>query len=191
MMTTIIEEFDSMSFTNVGIQFIKGGIQQTGTKFGCVGTIEGETEMIEKVKKCEGVEVKKISKPTKMNMTLSGHLRVDVLRKLFGIKTDGLKAGVWSYGTASKGESFVLTADVVDEFEDLKKFVAFSNCASTTGFKFKVENGSDEVAETELTFTALKDSNGEFYYEALADEVDDVQVKEKWHTQFTPELVKL
>ncbi|PFP83254.1 phage tail protein [Bacillus cereus] len=191
MAKTIIEEFDSMSFTNVGIQFIEGGIQQPGTKFGCVGTIEGETEMLEKVKKCEGVEVKKISKPTKMIMTLAGHLRVDVLRKIFGIKTDGLKAGVWSYGTISKGQSFVLTADVVDEFEDLKKFVAFSNCASTTGFKFKVENGADEVAETELEFTALKDSNGQFYYEALVDELDDVQVKEKWHTQFTPELVKL
>ncbi|MEB9454439.1 MULTISPECIES: phage tail protein [Bacillus cereus group] len=191
MMTTIIEEFDPMSFTNVGIQFIKGGTQQTGTKFGCVGTIEGETEMREIVKKCEGVEVKKTAKPSKMTMTLSGHLRVDVLRKIFGIKTEGLKAGVYSYGTKSKGESFVLTADVIDEFQDLKKFVAFSNCASTTGFKFKVENGSDEVVETELEFTALKDSNGEFYYEALADEVEDVQIKEKWHTQFTPELVKL
>ncbi len=191
MAKTIIEEFDSMSFTNVGIQFIEGGIQQTGTKFGCVGTIEGETEMLEIVKKCEGLEVKKISKPSKMTMTLSGHLRVDVLRKIFGIKTDGLKAGVWSYGAKSKGKAFILTADVIDEFADLKKMVAFSNCASTTGFKFKVENGADELAETELEFTALKDSNGEFYYEALLDEVDDVQVKEKWHTQFTPGLVKL
>ncbi|EJR11139.1 MULTISPECIES: hypothetical protein [Bacillus cereus group] len=191
MAKTVIEEFDSMSFTNVGIQFIEGSVQQTGTKFGCVGTIEGETEMLEMVKKCEGLEVKKTSKPTKMTLTLSGHLRVDVLRKIFGIKTEGLKAGVWSYGTKSKGKSFVLTADVIDEFADLKKMVAFSNCASTTGFKFKVENGADELAETELEFTALKDSNGEFYYEALFDEVDDVQVKEKWHTQFTPSLVKL
>ncbi|MBG9841777.1 MULTISPECIES: phage tail protein [Bacillus cereus group] len=191
MAKTVIEEFDSMSFTNVGIQFIEGGIQQPGTKFGCVGTIEGETEMLEKVKKCEGVEVKKMSKPIKMNMTLSGHLRVDVIRKVFGIKADGLKAGVWSYGTKSKGKAFVLTADVIDEFSDVKKMVAFSNCTSTTGFKFKVENGADELAETELEFTALKDSNDDFYYEALVDEVDDAQVKEKWHTQFTPELVKL
>lgn len=65
MAKTVIEEFDSMSFTNVGIQFIEGGVQQTGTKFGCVGTIEGETEMLEMVKKCEGLEVKKVSKPTK------------------------------------------------------------------------------------------------------------------------------
>lgn len=191
MAKTIIEEFDAVTFTNVGIQFIDGAVQQPGAKFGCVGTIEGETEMLELVKKCEGTEVKKKAKPTKMNMTLSGHLRVDVLRKIFGIKSDGLKAGVWSYGTKSIGKSFILTADVVDEFADLKKMVAFSNCSSTTGFKFKVENGADELAETELEFTALKDSNGEFYYEALFDEVDDVQVKEKWHTQFTPSLVKL
>ncbi|PEP87490.1 phage tail protein [Bacillus pseudomycoides] len=190
MAKTIIEGFDPMTFTNVGIQFIEGGEQQVGTKFGCVGTIEGETEMLEIVKKCEGLEVKKISRPSKMIMTLSGHLRVAVLRKIFGIKTDGLKPGVWSYGAKSKGKPFVLTADVVDEFEDLQKLVAFSNCASSTGFKFKVENGADEVAETELEFTVMKDSNNEFYYEALVDELEDQTVKDQWHTKFTPELVK-
>ena len=66
-----------------------------------------------------------MSKPTKMNMTLSGHLRVDVIRKVFGIKADGLKAGVWSYGTKSKGKSFVLTADVIDEFSDVKRWLPF------------------------------------------------------------------
>ncbi|MBJ8026574.1 phage tail protein [Bacillus cereus group sp. N21] len=190
MPKTIIEEFDPMTFTNVGIQFIEGGVQQTGTKFGCVGTIEGETEMLEVVKKCEGLEVKKISRPSKINLTLSGHLRVDVLRKIFGLKTDGLKPGVWSYGSKSKGKPFILTADVVDEFEDLQKLVAFSNCASTTGFKFKVENGADEVAETELEFTAMKDDNNEFYYEALVEELEDQTVKDQWHTKFTAELVK-
>ena len=133
-----------------------------------------------------------MSKPTKMNMTLSGHLRVDVIRKVFGIKADGLKAGVWSYGTKSKGKSFVLTADVIDEFSDVKKMVAFSNCTSTTGFKFKVENGADELAETELEFTALKDSNDDFYYEALVDEVDDAQVKESGiHNTRSCETVKI
>ncbi|PFW92272.1 phage tail protein [Bacillus pseudomycoides] len=190
MPKTIVEEFDPMTFTNVGIQFIEGGEQQTGTKFGCVGTIEGETEMLEIVKKCEGLEVKKISRPSKMTLTLSGHLRVSVLRKIFGIKTDGLKPGVWSYGAKSKGKPFILTADVVDEFEDLQKLVAFANCASSTGFKFKVENGADEVAETELEFTVMKDSNDEFYYEALVDELEDQTVKDQWHTKFTPELVK-
>ncbi|MCQ6530749.1 phage tail protein [Bacillus mycoides] len=190
MAKVVIEEFDSMTLTNAGIQFIEGGVQQPGTKFGCVGTMDGETEMLEIVKKCEGIEVKKISRPSKMNMTLSAHIRVDVLRKVFGLKTEGLKPGVWSYGTKSKGKPFVFTADVVDEFEDLQKYVAFSNCSSTTGFKFKVENGADEVAETEFEFTAMKDANGEFYYEALVAELEDQAVKEKWHTQFTPELVK-
>ena len=63
--------------------------------------------------------------------------------------------------------------------------VAFSNCTSTTGFKFKVENGADELAETELEFTALKDSNDDFYYEALVDEVDDAQVKRVAYTIHT------
>ncbi|MCQ6531301.1 phage tail protein, partial [Bacillus mycoides] len=78
-----------------------------------------------------------------------------------------------SYGTKTKGKPFVFTADVVDEFEDLLKNDAFSNCSSTTGFKYKVENGADEDAETEFEFTAMKDENGEFYYEALAAELED------------------
>lgn len=189
-MSVTIEQFDAMRITNASIQFIKSGTQQEGTKFGCLGQIEGETEMKEFIKKCEGIEVKKVSKPQKMNLTVSAHIPVAIGRDLFGLSNEGLKAGVYSYGSESKGLPFVLTADVIDDFEDVVKMVAFPNCTSTTGLKMTIENGGDEVAELELEFTAMLDAANKLYYEAFVDEVTDETVKSTWHTKFTTELVE-
>ncbi|MBG9498570.1 hypothetical protein ABE44_05345, partial [Bacillus thuringiensis] len=37
----------------------------------------------------------------------------------------GLKPGIWSYGTESKGYNFVFTADVVDDFEDVELITSY------------------------------------------------------------------
>jgi hypothetical protein len=189
-MPTVIQEFDAVSIKNASVQFIDNGTQQPGTKFGCMGSIEGETEGIEIVKKCEGVEVKRKFKPNKMNLTVNAHIPVQVARDFFGLTNADLKPGVWAYGELSKGKQFVLTADVIDEFEDVVKLIAFPNCSNNTGFKISIENGADEVAMLELNFTALKDSLGNLYYESFIEELDDSTVAEQWHTQFTPDLVK-
>ncbi|WP_153123280.1 phage tail protein [Peribacillus tepidiphilus] len=190
-MPTVIQEFDAVSIKNASIQFFDGATQKPGTKFGLVGSIEGETEVIEIVKKAEGIEVKKKSKPTKMNLTVSGHIPVQVARDFFGLSNDNLKPGVWAYGSLSKGKRFVFTADVIDEFEDVVKLIAFSNCSNSSGFKIAVENGSDEVAMLELEFTALADELNNFYYEALVDELEDQTIATQWHTTFTPSLVEV
>lgn len=188
-MVTIIEEFDAVSIKNSSIQFRKNGTQEPGTKFGCVGTLSGETEIRELIKRCEGVIAKKKTKPVQMNMTVSAHIPVQVARDFFGLSTEKLKPGIWAYGTLSKGHDFVYTADVVDEFEDLVKLIAFPNSSNAGGFRISVANGEDELAELELTFTALADDLGYFYYEALVDELEDPSVAEEWHTQFTTDLV--
>lgn len=190
-MPTVIQEFDAVSIKNASIQFFDGATQKPGTMFGLVGSIEGETEVIEIVKKAEGIEVKKKSKPTKMNLTVSGHIPVQVARDFFGLSNDNLKPGVWAYGSLSKGKRFVFTADVIDEFEDVVKLIAFSNCSNSSGFKIAVENGSDEVAMLELEFTALADELNNFYYEALVDELEDQTIATQWHTTFTPSLVEV
>ncbi|HDR8024149.1 TPA: phage tail protein [Bacillus cereus] len=190
MAVTKVEEFDSVSIQNASVQFFENGQQQPGTKFGCIGEIEGETEVVEIVKKCAGIEVKKKSKATKMNMTVSAHIPVQVVRDYFGLSTDGLKAGIWSYGSLSKGKNFVFTADVIDEFEDVVKLIAFSNCVDSAGFKFALENAADEVALMELEFTALADKLNNIYYEALVAELEDKTIADKWHTSFTTDLVK-
>ncbi|EOS9373537.1 phage tail protein [Listeria innocua] len=188
-MATIIEEFDATRVTNVGTKFSEDA---TSIAFGCLGSIEGETELLELVKKCEGVETKKKTTPQKMSLTLNGHVKVPVLQDIFGLSNEGLKAGVYSYGADSLSKPFVLTADVLDEFEAQTKLIAFSNCVAATGLKITVENGADEVAEVELEFTAMIDDNRKCYYEAIISELDeadkDAFVKQ-WHTNFTPDMV--
>lgn len=188
----IVKEFDAVSIGNASIQFIEDGQQQEGEKFGCIGQLESETEIIEIVKRCAGVEVKKKGKPQKATVTVTAHVPVSVFRKYYGLKSDGLKAGVYSYGTDSKGLNFTYTADVIDEFEDVTKMIAFVNCSSTSGLKFTIENGADEVALLEFEFTSLPNDDRQIYYETIIDELegeDKTDILENWHKQFTPELV--
>ncbi|MBW3491850.1 phage tail protein [Bacillus sp. FDAARGOS_1420] len=189
-MVKVIEEFDSMSIVNASIQFKKKGTQEPGAKFGCIGTIEGEPESKEMKKTCGGVTLKKKSKTTELKITVSAHIPVKVARDYFGFNTTGLKPGVWAYGSGSKGYDFAFTADVVDEFEDVVKLIAFPNCSNSTGFKFSIASGEEELAMMELEFTALPDDLKNFYYEAFVDELSDATVAQKWHTQFNSTLIK-
>ncbi|QUG84001.1 phage tail protein [Bacillus nitratireducens] len=189
-MVKVIEEFDSVSIVSASIQFKKKGMQEPGTKFGCVGSIEGEPESKELKKVCGGVTMKKKSKTTEIKITVSAHIPVRVARDYFGFDTAGLKPGVWAYGSESKGYDFTFTADVVDEFEDVVKLIAFPNCSNSTGFKFAIANGEEELAMMELEFTALPDDLKNFYYEAFVDELSDATVAQKWHTQFNSTLIK-
>lgn len=193
-MPVITEEFNAVRITNASVQFKENGVSQLGKKFGAIGSIEGETELLQFIKKAEGVEVRTTNKPQKMTMTVSAHIPVQVARDLFGLSNKDLVPGVYTYGTQSKGKEFIFTADVIDDLEDKTKLIAFTNCVSATGFKFTIENGADELAELEIEFTAMKDSIGGIYYEAIVEELGLVDTElgfflEEWHTNFTPALV--
>lgn len=186
MATTEIKEFDPVRTTNFAIKY-KGATESS--EFGCVGTLSGETVLVTITKNCEGRPAKKKSKPQSMNLTISAHIKVDAARKIFGLTNTGLKPGIYSYGTDSTTEDFCLTADVIDEFEDIVKKIAFTNCTSSTGLTLNVENGAEELAELELTFEVLPDTENKLYYEAFESEMDD-ETKTQWHTNFTTDLVK-
>lgn len=190
MAVTKVIDFDAVAIKNASIQFIKAGVATPGARFGCLGSVEGETEIKELIKMCEGIEAKKKVVPLKMTLSVSAHIDVEVARNLFGLKNEGLKPGIYSYGTDSKGLNFIFTADVIDEFEDVVKLIAFPNASNNSGLQIKVENGQDEVALLEMEFTVLADVNNKFYYEAFVGELTDSTIATKWHTAFTPELVK-
>lgn len=181
---TEIKEFDAMRVRNVAFQY-----DDETVEFECIGSIGGETEMREIVKRCEGVVRKAINIPTQHNLTLAGYVPVKALRRTFGLKNDELAEGVYSYGLDSKGETFTLSADVIDLFEEVTKLVAFPNAHTATGLQYTIDNDEDETAYVELEFNANPDSHGQFYYEAFANEVSE-DIKKDWHKEFSRDLVK-
>jgi hypothetical protein len=190
-MTTVVEQFDPVSIKNASVQFKQpGGTHAEGSKFGAIGTISGETTMREIIKRTEGLEAGKKVKPEKMTLTLTARVKRDVIHDVYGISTEGLKPGVYSYGTNSVGKEFILTADEIDEFEDITKHLAFPNCTATSGLSFSIENGASEVAELSLTFEAYPDTFGQIKYDAYVPELADTSISEQWHTAFTRTLIE-
>lgn len=190
MPAQVIEQFDAWNIANASIQFISGGTQQPGTKFGCVGTISSEPETTLLSKKCGRATIAEKTVTTKLNVTVSAHVPVKVLRDYFGLSNKDLKPGVYSYGSNSLGKDFVFTADVVDEFEDLTKLIAFPKGSNAGGFTINIDTSQEELAMLELTFSAVADAEGQFYYEAITAELEDPATVETWHTNFTRSLVE-
>ena len=140
-------------------------------------------------KKCEGAVVKTVKKVNKVDVTLTGHTYVAVLRNVAGMTNEGLKEGIYGYGANIKAKKIIFTAKVED-MEGNIKYIAFPNMDDVSGLTISINNDVTEIEMKNFEFSALKDENGMFYYEALEDEITDEQVKTKWLTAFTPELVK-
>lgn len=187
----VVTHFDAVSINNVGIQFKTGTTYEEGTSFGCVGSLEGESDVTEKQLKCGNRVLKSITKVNFMTFNVTvANAPIAVVRSIFGLENEGLKTGVYSFGENSKGQDFIFTGDIVDEFEDVTKMIAFPNASNISGLKIQaIENGADEVANLEFEFRALPDADGKFYYEAVAGDVVDQAVKDQWHTAFTSTLV--
>lgn len=187
---TTFTTFDEYKVTDASIQWREtDGTISEGTKLGCTGKLELETEMKTVVKNCEGDEVRHVDIPTKITGTWTGHLPVEQLRAVWGLRTEGLTKGVYAYGSKSRQGAGILTFSVLDLDEAMKMLRAFPNMQFSGGLKWSLENGGEEIAEIEQEFTALKDDNGELFYEAMESELE-TSLKEQWLTKFSPELVK-
>lgn len=179
-------EFTEFRITNASVMFNK---EQSASKFGCIGSLDESLKTKNITKKCEGIVTKNVVRPSgEGELKLSAHIEYEVFLTMFGMKDKDLKEGVNGYGKFPH-ESFVFSAEVYDE-DDNRKLKAYPNCVISDGVTRKITNGADEVAEVELTLAVAADSNGYCMYEALDSELTDSNVKEKWLTGFTPELVK-
>lgn len=182
-----ILNFDATSIATIGFLF-KG--EETAIASDCNGTLGVETETQTIQKKCGATVVKSITKPTQVTVTISAQVPVEVFRRVQGIKPmEELKAGVYAYGGSSKGEKFALTAELVDDFEDTTKLLAFPEIALSTGLTFEIENGVEETANFEMEAIAYQDDMGNWYYEAYPEEATEVD-KVEWLTKFTEKTVK-
>lgn len=185
----VVEQFDTWDINNASIQFFNGGTQSPGTKFGCIGTMTSEPETVVLSKRCGRTTVREKTVTTKLNVTVSAHVEVQVLRDYFGLSNEDLKPGVYSYGAGSLGKDFVFTADVIDSFEDNVKLIAFPNASNSGGFTINIDTSQEELAMLEISFSAVADVANQFYYEAIVAELDDPTIAETWHTNFTRDLV--
>ena len=183
-----MSDFSATQIKNASVQMFNDGVKETGTKFGCMGTLESETEVREKTKVCEGkTEIRVI--PLYQTITVGAHIELEVLRNMYGLSNEDLKAGVYKYGINAKHKNFVFTADEIDEFGDVVKLKAYPNCTATSGMNVSIDNDADEVAYVEMEFRANPDEKGEIMYEAVVSEVDPT-IAGGWHTDFTPTLIE-
>lgn len=182
--------FDEYKVTDAGIKWFENGAYVTpSVKLGCTGKLEIETTLKTVIKKCEGDTVRSVDIPTQLKCKFTGHMPVENLRKVWGLKTDGLKKGVYAYGTDSRQGRGIMSFKVLDLDEAMAMLRAFPNMQFSGGMTWELENGGEEIAEIEQEFIAMKDDNNKFFYEALQSEVD-TDVADKWLTDFTPDLVK-
>ena len=187
----MVEDFYSYRITNATFQKInKDKTVSPATQFGCLGKLDAETEIKEVIRKSEGITVQSRGVPQHIMITLSAHIQIAILRDIFGFHTNGLKKGVWAYGKNGLPANFIFTGDVYDLFETDRKLIAHPNCSANTGFKWSLENGSDEVAEIEMEIKAMADESGEMMYEVFASEIEDDSIIAQWHTAFNRELVE-
>ena len=180
--------FSEFEVKNTSIRFAE---DETAIKVGCVGSLEETMNSKTITKKCEGVVVKSVSRGDGTGeLALSLHMRYDLFLKTYGMISDGLVEGVYSYGKNSIHQNFCLTAEVLDE-DGVKKLKAYPNCVVTTGIARKIENGAEEVAELEMTVSVMPDEFGNGMYEAIESLITDENVKTTWLSKFTPELVQV
>lgn len=179
-------DFNEFRITNGSVMF---GKEPSASAFGCIGSLDESLKTKIIIKKCEGIVVKNKVRPSgEGELKLSAHIDYKVFLTMFGMDEKDLKEGVHGYGKFPH-KTFVFAAEVFDE-DDIKKLKAYPNCVISDGISRKITNGSEEVAEVEMTITLAADEYGYCMYEALESEITDTTVKQKWLTGFTPDLVK-
>lgn len=179
--------FSEYDLREMGIKLKSADAYQTAN---CVGSSEETMDTKVTTKKCRGVVVKRKVKGTGTGtLKISMHIPWNIFVQMFGMENAALIDGVKGYGNLSVHEEFSVVQHVYDE-DDAEKFKAYPNCVMTSGIARKIENGAEEVAESELEIAVMPDEYGFGVYEALAEELKDETAKANWMTAFEPSLVR-
>lgn len=165
--------------------------EDTFTHADCVGTFEEEAETLTVTKNCRGKVAKKRTTGTGSGtLTISAHWPQALLVKLYDMSRDDLVEGVAAYGQDSRHKEATLVAKVLDEDGNVK-YLAYPKVNANTLAR-TIENGGEEVAEREIEFSYMPDENGYGVYECCEADLatDTNQLKTKWMTAWTPELMQ-
>lgn len=155
----------------------------------CTGSVEEELEVRTVTKKCRG----KVDKTRSFGagngtLTVSAHVPYEMYHELYGFVNKGLKKGVYAYGTTSVHPEFTTTALLRDE-DNLYKYKAYPRCVLQSNMSRSVENGADEIAELEVEIALMPDENENVIYEALQDDLEDEDLKNRWMEEFSLDLI--
>ena len=165
--------------------------EDTFTNADCVGTFEDEAETLTVTKNCRGKVAKKRTTGTGSGtLTISAHWPQALLVKLYDMSRDDLVDGVAAYGQDSRHKEATLVAKVLDEDGNVK-YLAYPKVNANTLAR-SIENGGEEVAEREIEFSYMPDEHGYGVYEWCEAVLgtDTNQLKTKWMTAWTPELMQ-
>lgn len=161
----------------------------TATVIECIGHLNEEIEVRTITKSCRGVVKKRITKETgNGTIDMSLHILYELYNDIMGRKSDALKDGVYGSSADTRHAYYCVTAQVEDEDGNIK-YKAYPKCQVTDNVTRNVENGGEEVAESDLAFAFMPDANGFGMYEALASSLETADAA-KWMESFTPDLVK-
>lgn len=158
------------------------------TLLGCVGTMEEGFNTKTITKKCEGkIREQRTVPDGSGELKLSLHMKWKAYVETFNLARTELKEGVYAYGS-KQHQVFIYVCKAID-MDGNVKYKTYPNCTVSTGIARKVENGGEEVAEIELTIAVAADEYNECLYEAPEEELTDDDVKTKWMTEWSRELV--
>lgn len=173
---------------------IKFSDDEASERIGCVGTAEETLNNKQITKKCEGIVRKYVIKGDgTATVKYSLHMRFAHFYKALGMKFDTLKEGVYAYGEQSRHEEVCITSKVYDEDGRLK-LKAYPRFVITDAVARIIENGAEEVAEIEISGTALPDDDGNCTYEVMIAELSEENAEsftESFMTNFDASLLKI
>lgn len=180
--------FSDYELLEIGVKFEGEEAYETAE---CIGSGEDAADAKVVTKKCRGVVRKKTVRGTGTGVhKLTMHIPWGIYTKMFGMKHDSLKGGVYAYGEKSRHTPFIMTQRINDE-DGNEKLKAYPNCIIETGKATKIENGAEEVAEVEIEVAYMPDEFGHGSYEALVDELTDETIKTQWMSKFEPSMVQV
>ena len=162
----------------------------TFTHADCTGSWEEEADTLTVTKNCRGTVAKKRTRGVGSGtITYSGHMPHSLWVKMYNMDQEGLAEGVAAYGKNSRHREMTVVAKLLDEDGNIK-YKAYPRVVANN-LNRSVENGSEEVAETEIELGWMPDDNGNGFYEALEADMgtDTSGLKTKWMTAWTPDLM--
>lgn len=173
---------------------IKFKDDEKSDRIGCVGSCE-ETKNVKTItKKCEGVVKKQRTRGDgTASIKLSLHMCWEHYYRALGMKFEEFKEGVFAYGEDSKHEEVCITSKVFDEDGNLK-LKAYPRFCITEAVATKIENGAEEVAEIEISGTALPDDNKKCTYEVMISTLEEEDLEtfiDTFMTNFNAEMLKV